>query len=124
MTKKEISKSKIENRIRKKMNPYLISTAIALKKTNPEIAKILVMPKRKMVRINLEELDAQLKDSDKALIPGKVLGTGNLTKKVKIIAYSFSESAVEKLEKAKIEFSELSEEIKTNKKLNEYKIIR
>ena len=124
MTKTEISKSKIENRIRKKNNPFLISTAIALKKTNPEIAKILVMPKRKMVRFNLEQLDVQLKDGDKVVIPGKVLGEGELNKKVTIVAYSFSENAIEKLKKAKIEFSELSEEIKTNKKLNEFKILR
>lgn len=119
-----ISKSKIENRIRKKMNPYLISTAIALKKTNPEIAKILVMPKRKMVRVNLEELETQVKDGENVLVPGKVLGDGDLTKNVKIVAYSFSENAVEKLKKAKIDFSELGEELKTNKKLNDYRIIR
>jgi large subunit ribosomal protein L18e len=124
MTKTEISKSKIENRIRQKRNPFLITTAIALKKTNPEIAKILVMPKRKMVRFNLEQLDVQLKDGDKVVIPGKVLGEGELTKKVTIVAYSFSENAVEKLKKAKVDFANLSEEIKTNKKLNDYKILR
>jgi len=34
------------------------------------------------------------------VIPGKVLGTGNLTKKTEVVAYSFSESAKIKIKKA------------------------
>lgn len=122
MESKEISKSKIENRIRKKTNPILVKTLISLKKTNPEVAKVLAFPRRQMVKFNLEFLEQNCKDGERILVPGKVLGDGELTKKIKVVAFSFSQSAREKMKKAKIEFSELSEE--NPKELNSLKLIK
>jgi len=57
------------------------------------------------------------------LIPGKVLGTGNIDKKVKIIALYYSESAREKLKKSKIEALHIDEEMKKNPEAKNIKIL-
>ena len=48
------------------------------------------------------------------VVPGKVLSMGELNKKVKVIALSFSSGAKEKLLKSKHEISTLLEEVKKN----------
>ena len=40
-------------------------------------------------------------DGDVIVVPGKVLGTGDLNRKVTVAAFSFSKSAVEKIRNAK-----------------------
>ena len=120
----KISKTKIERRMRTKANPYLVETIVKLKKINPQLAKLLAFPKRKQFKINLEQLEELCKDNDKIIVPGKVLGFGDFTKKVKIIAFSASEGAIEKMKAAKTEFSLLNHELTDAKKLNEYKILR
>jgi large subunit ribosomal protein L18e len=118
----KISKSKIEKRLKKKLNPILVETIIKLKKINPVLAKAIASPRKRMMAVNLEELDKQLKDGAKIIVPGKILGAGKFEKKMKIIALSASKSAVEKMKKAKSEFNLLYDEIKNNKNFGEYKI--
>lgn len=118
-----ISKTRIEKRMQKKTNPILVETIIALKKVNPMVAKIIAGPRRKMVTLNLEQI-AGIAKTDKILIPGKVLGLGELNKKMKIVAVSASKEAREKMKKAKIEFVELTEELKTNKQLKDLEIVK
>jgi len=122
MKLRRISKTRIERRMRKKANPCLVETIVKLKKINPELAKILVMPRKKQFKINLESLEKLCNDNDKILVPGKILSSGNFTKKVKIMALSASEKAVEKIKKSKSELSFIHQEL--DKKINEYKLIR
>ena len=112
-----ISKTKINKRARKKTNPELAETILLAKKHNIEIASILSGPARKGISKNLEEIDKEAKEKDTVIIPGKVLGKGSLSKKVKIIALNFSASAEEKLKKSKCEAKRLIDELKKNKKL-------
>ncbi len=118
-----ISKTQIDKRMRKKTNEYLVETIKTLKRTNVEVAKILAMPKKKNTILNLEEIDKQVKIGDKVLVPGKVLSSGDLTKKIKLVAWSISEKAEEKLKTSKSEFVLLSEEIKKNPELKDFKLI-
>jgi len=111
----KISKTKIEKRLRKKTNPILVETIIKLKKINPEIAKILAMPRKKYIKINLDYIEKKCKNGEKILIPGKVLGSGNLTKKIDIAAWSVSKKALEKIKQSNSEFIWIGKEIKTNK---------
>lgn len=122
--RKQISKTKIENRMRQKSNPILIDLIVKLKKTNPEIAKILSMPRKKQTVFNLIDIDKNVSDGDVILIPGKILSSGELTKKIKIVCYNISESAIEKIKKSKSEFVYLCDEIKTNKELKGVKILK
>lgn len=121
---RKISKTKIDRRMKAKTNPELSRLIIALKKINPEVAKIIAMPRRKKVEINLEQIEKECKEGEKILVPGKVLGSGMLNKKVKIVALAVSKDAEEKIKKSKAEFVLLKEEIKKNQKLNDLRILR
>ena len=112
-----ISKTKISKRIRKKTNPELVESILLAKKNNLELAKILSSPARKGIKKNLDEIDQKAGKGETVIVPGKVLGKGQISKKIKIVALSFSSSAEEKLKKAGCEISEIRKELKKNKKL-------
>lgn len=57
----------------------------------------LTAPTRQSVSINIGKIEHLAEEGDFIAIPGKVLGFGNLTKKVDIAALSFSQSAREKI---------------------------
>jgi large subunit ribosomal protein L18e len=117
-----ISKTKIENRMQGKTNAELIQAIILLKKVNPEAARLLARPRRKMIKLNLEEIDKECKEGESILIPGKILGNGMLNKKVRIVAFSASEQAIEKIKGVKSEFITISDELKKNKELKNLRL--
>ena len=95
-------------------------------KKNPawiKVSDIISRPRRKKIALNLDEISLQCKDGENVLIPGKVLGTGSINKKIKIIALDFSESAREKLNKSKIEIFHIDEEMKKNPNAKNIKIL-
>jgi len=112
-----ISKTKISKRIKKKTNSNLVETVLLAKKDNQEIAGLLSMPTRKRASLNLDEINKEAKENETIIVPGKVLGNGNISKKIKIIALNFSSSAEEKLKKAKIQATTIIEELKKTKKI-------
>ena len=120
-----MKKIRIEKKLRRKTNPDLVSTIIAGKKNSKwlEVANKTSSPKRKKIVLNLDEINQQSKENDIIVIPGKVLGVGNVNKKIKIVAFSFSSSAMEKLKKAKIETSAIIDEIKKNPDAKNVKIL-
>lgn len=94
-----ISKTQIFKRTEKKRNPEIVDAVITARKKNfLELAKKLSAPRSQYKAINLDELNNY--KENKVIIVGKVLGTGDITKKMTIIALAFSESAKEKLKKA------------------------
>ncbi len=115
-----IRKTKIEKRLQKKRNPVLVETLIKLKKTNPEIAKLLAKPVKKMLEINLDGLSDKVKEGEKILFPGKVLGHGSLDKKIEMVVFSISDVAKEKLKKAGTSVKMINEA----DKLNDFKILK
>jgi large subunit ribosomal protein L18e len=118
------SKTLIGKQVRKKTNPELVEAIKLAKKTdNVEIAGLLSTPTRKRISLNLEYIDKESKDGETIVVPGKILGKGNISKKIKLIAYSFSGSAIEKLKNSKITFSLLKESLDKNKKI-EGRILR
>ncbi len=110
------SKTLIEKQLQKKNNPDLVKTLISAKKKEKwiKIAQILSGPRRKRVNLNLDEINKQSKEKEKIMIPGKVLSQGEINKKIKVIALSFSEKAKEKLKKSGCEISNILNEIKSN----------
>ena len=120
------SKTKIDKQIQRKRNKELVETIISAKKKKNwlKIAEILSSPRRKRINLNLEEIDKKVKLGEKIVIPGKVLSKGELNKKIKIIAMSFSEKAKEKLLKSGNEVLTIAEEIKKNPEAKEIKIIK
>ena len=61
------------------------------------VAEILARPKRKRVVVNLAKINRLTKKGDIVIVPGKILGSGELNHPVTIAAYSFSESAQKKI---------------------------
>jgi len=120
-----ISKTKLKRHLRMKMSPEVIET-IALAKKSPAwlpLAKILAGSRRQYAEMNLSAIDRQTKEGDTVIITGKVLGSGNLNKKIRICSMSFSESAKRKL-KGKSEMVSVSDEVKKNPKAEGVKILR
>ncbi len=64
-----ISKTRIEKRMRGKMDSELVNVIVKLKKTNPIVAKELARPKRRWPAVNLKDIDMIKGD---VLIAGKV----------------------------------------------------
>ena len=117
----KINKTKIEKRMKHKMDVSLVSTIIKLKKTNPVIAKELARPKRRWPAINLKDVDMIKGD---VLVAGKILSDGELSGAKKIVAWAASGRAVEKIKNAKGTFVLIVDEMKKNPELNGYDILR
>jgi len=118
----KISKTKISKRIKRKTKSELVETIELAKKNNLlELAKKLSGPTKLQKKINLEDLN-KLK-GDKIIVVGKVLGKGNIERKISVFALSFSDSALEKLKKRGCETKLIRQEIEKNKKLEGVKII-
>jgi len=117
----KISKTKIEKRMKQKMDIELVNTIIKLKKTNPVVAKELAKPKRRWPAVNLKEIDMVEGD---VLVAGKILSAGDLSSKKKIVAWAASEKALEKIKDAKGNFVYITEEIKKNPELNGFNILK
>jgi large subunit ribosomal protein L18e len=62
-----------------------------------DIAKRLSKPRRRRVSTNIWKLNALKTDKKFILVPGKVLGTGQMEKGLNVIALEFSESAKKKI---------------------------
>ncbi len=120
-----MKKTQIEKKLRRKTNKDLVETIISSKKNKNwiRVAHLISTPKRKQVSINLDQISENCEEGDVVVIPGKVLGVGELDKKVRLIALSFSKTAEEKLKKAKIEMSVIYEEVKRNPEGKDVKIV-
>jgi len=120
------TKTQIETQLRRKTNPELVKTIIDAKKKNKwlEVAGILSSPRVKKINVNLDKINKEAKEGETIVIPGKVLSEGEISKKIKVVAFSFSEKAKEKILKAKGEISSIIEEIKKNPEAKGIKILK
>lgn len=62
------------------------------------VASELEKPTRARREVNIYKIDACARDGEIVIVPGKVLGTGSLSKKVSVAALNFSDSAKAKIE--------------------------
>ena len=91
-----------------KTNNVLLELVVELKKTSTSkkagiwraVADELMGPTRKMREVNLSKINRVTKENDTIVVPGKVLGSGQLDHKVNVYAFNFSESARQKLSHA------------------------
>ncbi len=87
------------------------------------IALDLGKPTRQRRVVNLSRINHYTKENDTIIVPGKVLGSGLLNHKLTIAAYSFSEGALEKINKANSKAITISDLMKENIKGRGVKII-
>ena len=91
--------------INRKSNSTLVKTIADLKEASRKnkaplwksIATSLEGPARNWPSVNVSKLEYNIDKNGKAIIPGKLMGTGIITKKVTVAAYSFTTSAKDKI---------------------------
>jgi large subunit ribosomal protein L18e len=76
-----------------------------------------------MPSVNINKLETVVRDGEIALVPGKVLSVGNLSKKMTVAAFKFSEAARAKINKSG-EALTISELLKKNPKGSKVRIIK
>ena len=113
-----------------KTNNQLVSLIGELKKKSIDdknklwkrIASDLEKPTRNRRIVNLIKIAKVTKDNDTIIVPGKVLGTGELNHKLTVAAYSYSKSALDKINKNGKALS-IKEMMKANPKASDVRII-
>lgn len=88
-----------------KTNPQILNLISSLKKQSREkeaplwrdIALRLERPTRNYSEVNLSRINRYTKEKDVILVPGKVLGSGELDHQLTVAAVSFSGSAKNKI---------------------------
>ncbi len=91
-----------------KSNPNLVDLIKHLKDASRvneapvwrDIALRLEGPARLWAEVNISKLDRYAGENEVVVVPGKILGAGEIAKKVTVAAYRFSGQAREKIEKA------------------------
>ncbi len=87
------------------------------------VARGLNKPKRTMYEVNVERIEKHSKARETIVVPGNVLGSGEIKKGVTIAALRFSKEAREKIEKAGGNCLEISELFEKNPKGHRIKIM-
>lgn len=64
------------------------------------VAENLNRPRRRMFEVNLTRIEKYAKPKETVVVPGTVLGSGDIKKKVVVAALKFSGSAKDKIEKS------------------------
>jgi large subunit ribosomal protein L18e len=121
------TKTLIEKQLKRKNNPELATTIILAKKNTTawnEVASILSSSRENRINLNLDEISRKTLEGENIVVSGKVLSQGNIDKKFKISALSFSERAKEKLLKSGCKVSSILEEIKSNPSGKGIKILK
>lgn len=121
-----ISKTQIGNRVKRKQHPEIVATLLEAKKHEAwrKIAQIISSSRRRYSSVNFHDIERETEAGDTIVVPGKVLGSGELGKKVKICALAFSESARTKAVHSKSELIALIDEIKKNPKAEGIKVLQ
>ncbi len=100
--------SKIRKLQKRKSNPNLVTLIDVLLSESArneapiwkEVAERLAKPRRLQAEVNVSKIERYAKPNEYVVVPGKVLGTGSITKPVKVAALSFSEKAASKIREA------------------------
>ena len=80
------------------------------------IAMRLEGPSQNWPSVNISKLEYNVNKNSKVVIPGKLLGAGTITKKMTVSAYSFTQSAIDKVEAAGGKCLSYNDFIKSNPK--------
>ena len=117
--------------ITRKSNSTLVKTITELKEASRKneaplwrsIANRLEGSSRNWPSVNVSKLEYNVSKNGKAVIPGKLMGTGIITKKMTVAAYSFTNSAKEKIQSAGGKCLSYNEMIKAAPKGTDVKVI-
>jgi large subunit ribosomal protein L18e len=89
-----------------------------------DIAERLSGGSRRYASINVGKINRLSSDGDIVIVPGSVLGSGVINKKVTLSALKISKSAMEKLQKSGSSFKPIKQFATENPKVKNPKILR
>ena len=115
----------------KATNPELLQLIVFLRKQSNEnkveiwrnVAERLAKPRRRSVPVNLSRLNRFTHRGETVIVPGKVLGTGEMEHPVTVAAFAFSTKAKEKIEAARGKCPSFIDLVKKDPKGSKIKII-
>lgn len=87
------------------------------------ISEKLETPTRKRIEVNLSDIERNTEENDVIIVPGVVLASGDLNKKITIAAWKFSAQAKEKINKSKSKTLTIEELVEKYPKGSGVKII-
>jgi large subunit ribosomal protein L18e len=113
-------------------NPELIALIRFLKKQSREqkagvwrdVAENLSKSKRARIAVNLSQINRHTEKKDVIVVPGKILGTGNLNHALTIAAFGASATAEKKLKASRSKYMSIPELAEKNPTGANVKIIR
>ncbi|MGF7118194.1 50S ribosomal protein L18e [Methanobacterium oryzae] len=114
-----------------KTNPKLVELIGTLKEKSyqenvaiwKDVAKRLERSNRRKAEVNISQINRHSSPDETVLVPGKILGSGELNHKVNVVALNFSKRAEEKIDAAGGECLDISEILDKNPKGNKIRII-
>ena len=108
-------------------NPVLVETIEFLQDQEAsiwnEVAENLGKVNRRRPEVNISDIDRNTDDGDTVVVPGKVLGTGSLSKSVDVAAFKASTGAKEEI-KENGEFMFIRDLADDNPEGSEVKILK
>jgi len=115
----------------KTTNPELIQLVRFLRKQSREnkaeiwrdVAERLAKPRRKRISVNLSRLNRYTQKNEVVVVPGKVLGAGEINHPITVAAFAFSEKAKEKIKARRGKCVSFFDLFKKNPKGSNVKII-
>ncbi len=115
-----------------KKNPVLSSLLVDIKKNATrhdsgfwrDVYERLQKPSRQMPVVNVGKIASlQLQKDEVIVVPGKLLGNGNIDKPVTVYAYKASRQAIQKIEAAKGKYGTLRDLLRDNPQGKNVRII-
>ncbi len=118
--------------VSRKTSPVLSNTIIQLNELSRknqstfwrDIAERLSAGRRRYASVDLGKIERLCNEGDTVVVPGAVLGGGNLRKKITVSALRFSSSAVDKIASVGGKHTSLVQMAEENPKGTNIKIIR
>ncbi len=113
-------------------NPELVKLIRFLKKQSREqkarvwhdVAENLSKSRRARISVNLSRINRNTEKKDIVVVPGKILGTGNLNHALTIAAFGVSATAEKKLKASRAKYMSIPELVEKNPTGANVKIIR
>lgn len=79
-----------------------------------KLAEMALKPSRTKRVVNLGQIDRHVSDNDIVIVPGKVLGTGNISHKITLCSFSISTTGAKKVLQSGGKIIGVSQMIKNN----------
>ena len=116
--------SKVRKLQKRKSNPKLVTLIDVLLSESAkndaaiwkDVAERLARPRKLHAEVNVSKIEKYAKADEYVVVPGKVLGSGSVTKPVKVAALSFSETAKRKIVEAGGKCMRIDELLRENPK--------